>query len=176
MGQISEKTISDLTNSSDVVKHLFIAELRRIDNKLLDMVKRNNRLNNTDGHVGFLYQGEYYLMPGAKRPPMHGERGVLHPELWNDMSVYLKACARLLGDCTMVNQMIFRLVQGCKSRQDVRDALPEAVVVQDKLLGLNEFPRTRPTAYTLEGDERAKRQYKKVEPIMLYYAGSHLLL
>lgn len=176
MGQVSEKTISDLTNSSDVVKHLFIEELRRIDGKLADMVKRNNHLNNTDGHVGFLYQGEYYLMPGASRPPIHGERGVLHPELYEDMVKYLKACARLLGDCTLVNQTIFRLVRGCKSKQDVRDALPEAVVVQDKVLGLNEYQRTRPVAYTLEGDERAIRQYKKVEPIILYYAGSHLLL
>lgn len=176
MTQVDENTISQLTNSSEIVKHLFLAELRRIDAMLEKLVKRNDQLQGLGETVGFMYQGRFYKIAAGKRPPMYGERAIMHDELIPGMMKYLQASARLVTECTLVNQMVFRLTQGCTSRQDIRDALPECIVVQDKLLDLNQYTRTRPAAFTLEGDERAMRQYKKVEPLFMYYAGTHLLL
>ena len=71
--------------------------------------------------------------------------------------------------------MVFRLVQGCTTRQDIRDVLPECLVAQDKDMGLQTFERTRPPAYTLDNDKRAMKQYEKILPIIEYYSGTHLL-
>lgn len=175
MAQITEKNIHENTNSSAIVKHLFLAELKRLDNTLADLVRDNENLQHVFDTVGFQYQGEFYKLSNADRIPPHGERLALHGSLVERMQRYLDRSGRLLWECTQVNQMVFRLVQGCTTRQDVRDALPECLVAQDKEMGLLEFERTRPAAYTLDNDKRAMKQYEKILPIIEYYSGTHLL-
>lgn len=172
--QLGEDTIAKLTNSSDVVKHLFNPELRRLDNMLLDIIKQNEECLILRDTAGFLYQGNFYKRKGWQAPAF-GERHPLHESLFKTMQFYQEQTSKLLMEVHMINQMVFRLVQGCLDRQDVRDALPECIVVQDKHMELNKYPRTRPVAYTLDGDKRAMAQFQKVLPAMEYYAGTHLL-
>lgn len=175
MAQISERTIYDNTNSSSIVKHLFLSELKRLDDQLVNINKQNEECHNLYGLAGFQYLGEFYRIKNASSAPTHGERVALHASLYPMMQGYLERSSRLLSECTKVNQMVFRLVVGCINRQDVRDALPECLVAQDKDMGLSSYERTRPAAYTLESDHRAMRQYEKVLPLMEYYAGTQML-
>lgn len=173
MAQVSEKTILQVTNSSHIVKYLFLAELKRLDDVLLKLIEDNEQLQGVYGTAGFSYLGEFYISKKANRIPGYGEQVQLHPQLYDRMQKYNEQSARLLTECTMVNQMVFRLVTGCTTRQEVRDALPECLVAQDA--EFTKLERTRPPAYTLDKDERALRQYHKVLPLIEYYAGSHLL-
>ena len=160
MTQISEKNIHENTNSSAIVKHLFLAELKRLDDTLAELVRENENLQGVFDTVGFQYQGEFYRVSNASRIPPYGERLTLHDSLVERMQRYLDRSGRLLWECTQVNQMVFRLVQGCTTRQD---------------MGLQTFERTRPAAYTLDNDKRAMKQYEKILPIIEYYSGTHLL-
>ena len=175
MAQLGVKTIYELTNSSSIVKELFLVELSRLDDYLLKIIKQNEECSGWYNTAGFMYLGEFYQGKNATRAPTHGERVVLHESLYDMMTNYLNQSARLLRECHMVNQMVFRLVQGCSTKQDIRDVLPECLVAQDKDSDFMSLERTRPAAFTIQNDDRALRQYKMVLPLMEYYAGSKLL-
>lgn len=175
MPQIGSATIGQVANSSEIVKHLFLAELVRLDSVLNGIIDKNDRINGIDVSAGFLYQGEFYQRSNAARPPTYGERLTLNPELWPAMDKYLKASSRLIMEVHLVNQAVYRLVRGCMSYQDVRDALPECLVAQDQTGKYKELPRTREAAWTLAGDPMAIKQYEKILPSIEYYAASHLI-
>lgn len=175
MAQIGTRTINDISNSSEIVKHLFFAELTRLDDVLNKLIDQNDRIHGIDISAGFMYQGEYYLRSNASRAPTYGERLMLNPELWEKMNNYLKAASRLVMEVHLVNQTVFRLVRGCMTYQDVRDALPECLVVQDQSGRYKGLGRTREAAWTLDGDKRALEQYEKILPSIEYYAAAHLI-
>lgn len=175
MAQMGTKTISDIANSSDIVKHLFLAELKRLDNLLNEIIDKNDRIHGIDISAGFMHQGEYYQRSNASRPPSYGGRLSLNPDLWAEMDKYLSASSRLLMEVHLVNQMVYRLVRGCMTYQDVRDALPECLVVQDQTGRYKGLERTRPAAWTIVGDPMAVNQYRKILPSIEYYAAAHLI-
>lgn len=175
MAQIGTKTIGQVANSSEIVKHLFFAELARLDGVINNLIDKNDRINGIDVSAGFMHQGEYYQRTNSTRQPTAGERLMLNPDLWPAMDKYLKACSRLIMEVHLINQTVYRLVRGCMTTQDVRDALPECLVVQDQTGNYKELPRTRDAAWTLAGDAMALNQYEKILPSIEYYAASHLI-
>lgn len=176
MAQVSKKTIATITNSSEIVKSLFDAELTRIDGMLDRIIAKNEEATNIFNTAGFLYMGEFYRHSKANSIPTHGNRIPLDSSLIPMMLEYLGASALILEEASKINQMVFRLVQGCTTKEDVRDVLPECLIAQDKVHGFASMPRTRKSAFTIEGDARAQRQYAMVLPLIEYYAGSHLLI
>ena len=168
MPQIGTNTISQIANSSEIVKHLFLAELVRLDGVLNGIIDKNDRIHGIDVSAGFMHQGEFYQRSNASRLPTAGERLMLNPDLWPAMDKYLKVSSRLIMEVHLVNQTVYRLVRGCMTYQDVRDALPECLVVQDQTGKYKELPRTRDAAWTLKGDAMALNQYEKVLPSIEY--------
>lgn len=175
MPQIGSQTIGQVANSSEIVKHLFLAELVRLDGVLNGIIDKNDRIHGVDASAGFLHQGEFYQRSNSTRAPTIGERLVLNPDLWSLMDKYLKACSRLTMEVHLINQTVYRLVRGCMSYQDVRDALPECLVAQDQTGNYKGLSRTREAAWTIAGDERATAQYEKVLPSIEYYAATHII-
>lgn len=175
MPQVGTTTINQIANSSEIVKHLFFAELTRLDGVLNGIIDKNDRTHGIDVSAGFMYQGEFYQRTNASRAPTAGERLALNPDLWSAMDKYLKAASKLIMEMHVVNQTVYRLVRGCMSYQDVRDALPECLVVQDQTGKYKELPRTREAAWTLKGDAMALSQYEKVLTAIEYYAAAHLI-
>lgn len=57
MPQIGSATIGQIANSSEIVKHLFLAELVRLDGVLNGIIDKNDRINGVDVSAGFLHQG-----------------------------------------------------------------------------------------------------------------------
>jgi len=175
MEQIGTTTINQIANSSNIVKHLFIAELARLDNVLNGIIDLNDKINGIAISAGFLYQGEFYQRSNASQTPTWGERITLNPDLWGKMDGYLKSASRLIMEVHVINQTVYRLVRGCLTYQDVRDALPECLVVQDQSGNYKSLPRTREAAWTLKGDAMAIKQYEKILPSIEYYAAAHLI-
>lgn len=175
MAQVGTKTISDIANSSEIVKHLFMAELKRLDMVLNGIIDKNDHIHGVPVSAGFMYQGEFFQRSNASRPPTYGERLALNPDLWGEMDKYHRATSRLIAEVHLVNQTVYRLVRGCMTYQDVRDALPECLVVQDQSGNYKGLPRTRPAAWTIEPNSMAWNQYEKVLPSIEYYAAAHLL-
>lgn len=173
--QLGEKQIREMTNSSELVQELFLAELRRLDKVLDSIITRNGETFAVYNSTGFLYLGEFYSSSRSSQQPPSGHRLVLANHLLDDMREYLEQAGKLLLEVHMVNQMVFRLVQGCKTYQDVRDALPECLIAMDKQGHLKSLQRTRKAAFTLDNDAMALRQYEKILPIIEYYAGTHLI-
>lgn len=175
MPQIGTQTIGQVANSSEIVKHLFFAELARLDSVLNSIIDKNDRINGIDISAGFMHQGEFYQRTNATRQPTAGEKLMLNPDLWPAMDKYLKASSRLIMEVHLVNQAVYRLVRGCMSHQDVRDALPECLVAQDQTGNYKGLQRTREAAWTLAGDAMALSQYEKILPSIEYYAATHLI-
>lgn len=175
MPQIGSQTIGQIANSSEIVKHLFLAELVRLDGVLNSIIDKNDRIHGIDVSAGFMHQGEFYQRSNATRQPTAGEELMLNPDLWSVMDKYLKAGSRLIMEVHLINQAVYRLVRGCMSVQDVRDALPECLVAQDQTGKYKGLPRTREAAWTLVGDAMAMSQYEKVLPSIEYYAATHLI-
>lgn len=175
MPQIGTTTIGQVANSSEIVKHLFLAELARLDGLINGLIDKNDRIHGIDVSAGFMHQGEYYQRTNATRQPTAGEKLMLNPDLWPAMDKYLKACSRLIMEVHLINQAVYRLVRGCMTTQDVRDALPECLVAQDQTGNYKKLPRTRDAAWTLAGDAMALNQYGKILPSIEYYAASHLI-
>lgn len=173
MQQLSDATLAGMTNSCNLVKHLFAAEIRRLDGMLIELGKSNDRAIDGQPSAGFMYKGDYFLRADYKNPPAHGERKVLVPDLWDQMGKYQEETSKLLMDIHKINQMTFRLVKGCNTAQDIRDALPECLV--NVSAEMRQLPRTNQEGWTILGDERAVRQFEKVKPLMEFYSATSLM-
>lgn len=175
MSRITKGIIDGIANSSEIVKHLFEADLNRLEEVLNKLVDDNDKLIGEYNTAGFMHQGEFYERTNATRSPGFGERHTLHPDLWARMSQYSREVSRLIMEVHIVNQTVYRLVRGCTTYQDVRDALPECLVKQDRSGKYSPLPRSREAAWTLVGDKLATSQYEKVLPAIEYYASTHLI-
>lgn len=165
--------ISNLTNSMAIVHMLFEGEIRRMSRSIEELVKANDRLLNIPPSVGFLFNGDYYVRNADVNLPAFGERHPLHEDLWDQMQTYHLEMSKLMLNIDLVNQMCHRLVKDCVTTQDLRDALPDCLIsLSPEAMKLT---RTRPEAFTLEDDEREKRQYAKVKPLIEFYSATRMM-
>lgn len=149
---------------------LFKKENDRLRAFTLKLVKENYRLGGaTDG---FIYAGTYYSdLPDSMKSK--GKRGSLHHSLEPQMVEYLKDETITNFDKVRIEQALALVLRDARSWQDVRDALPNGLA--EMLMETKSLPRTRPEAYTLIGNERAERQYAKIEPLIQIYLASRLM-
>lgn len=61
--QLGEKQIREMTNSSELVQELFLAELRRLDKVLDSIITRNGETFAVYNSTGFLYLGSSIRVP-----------------------------------------------------------------------------------------------------------------
>jgi hypothetical protein len=152
---------------------IFEPEYRRLA-KWIDILCANNREAYGDPElIGFIYNGEIYK-PLAANVPNHAiKRRGLHPTLMSNMDNYLKDLNTLTTDKSFISQSLFKILDPCENNQDIRDALPNCLV--DTLPELQGISRGRPEAWSIEGDERATRQYQQMVPKIQMYASARLL-
>lgn len=171
--QLTGSVLDNLTNSMPIVHMLFDGEKRRFAKMMEELTSSNDRLLNVGASTGFMFNGDFYKRNTKAVAPMHGERHALHADLHEPMMKYLQETAKLMLDINKINQMCFRLIKGCTSTQDIRDALPDCLIsLSNEVMA---FSRTRPEAWTLEGDERAQRQYQLVRPLIEFYSATRLM-
>lgn len=171
--QLTGSMLDTLTNSMGIIRILFEGEERRLSKLLEELTASNDRLLKVGASTGFMFNGDFYKRNTKAKPPMHGERHALHETLWEPMMQYLQETSKLVLDINKINQMCHRLVKGCVTLNDLRDTLPECLVALTPELA--NLQRTRPEGWTLQGDERAMRQYGQVKPLIEFYSATRLM-
>ena len=153
-----------------LARALFKKENDRLKAFTLKIIKENRQLGGSSD--GFIYAGIYYSdLPDNMKSK--GKRGSLDPSLIPQMEDYLKDDFQTNFDKVRIEQALSLILNDARSWQDVRDALPNGLA--EMLDETKSLQRTRPEAYTLEGNERAQRQYAKLQPLIQIYLASRLM-
>jgi hypothetical protein len=158
------KTINGL------LKILFEREEVHLSNQEKAMIIRNTEAGGSpDGfrHLGVIYSP----LEGYARP--RGTYNMLPISLIPDIDQLVADRALLALDKDRIRQALTLVLRDCKSIQDHRDALPNCM--KDFILGANSLERTRPEAFTLEGNPRSYAQYVKLREKIEFYTAARLL-
>lgn len=150
---------------------LFTAEKRRAVS-IIDVIFRDNRKLMPNHGDGFSFAGDVYRPSDA---PTRGKLVYtpLHISLDPRIREYMSDQAQVSQDKRLMEQTFLMLLSPCKTYQDVRDALPDCL--QDALSQISSYMRERPEAYTIQGNERAMRQYEKILPRIEFYSAVRLI-
>lgn len=156
-----------------LMNKLFEPEGRRLQTWIDQLCKKNAEIKNLVEPVGFMYSGRWYRPSHQLRPGKY-PKVQLHISLWPEISNLHRDIGIVKNDKQFIGQTLAQLLARCNDLQDVRDTLPECLVpfADD---WITSFARTRPEAFTIEGNERALRQYERVLPKMEVYSMSRLL-
>lgn len=156
-----------------VLEKLFEAEKRRLAGVILELNNSNKRLKSLTAD-GFLYGGQVFMPSGVSTVVQQGVcKPTLHFTLNNTMEAWLKDEKTVKDDLCLIKQMLFRVLKPCTSDREIRNALPECLVVL--VPGMGNEPRADNAGYTLRGDLRAMRQFSKLVPKMEIYSVGRLL-
>lgn len=76
------------------------------------------------------------------------------------------------GDAKALSAIFTNVVEGCKTEEDLRNALPDIVVPEELKL---KYPRTKEAAFTIISNDLQYRQYMKYMDKLYLYASYRLL-
>lgn len=151
-----------------IMEDLFMADKARLQRRL------SRALAEVEGETtnsAFHYKGKTYFVTGE--PAMRGARVVdVPPTIIPQLESYLEDKNQVERDETIIKQLVAALLHECKTSQDIRDALPDAIVPQNIMA---EKERTRPAGYPFQSNPRLLRQFKKYEDAIFQYAAAKLL-
>jgi hypothetical protein len=157
--------------TDQIIDKLFAAETRRLQNWIDKISIQNQEVHGGDPLAGFLHQGKWYR---------HSSIGVGKFEkvplalcLHGEMNSYLSDERITQNEQQLVRQGVLSIIRECHQLQELRDALPDCLA--DCFPELQALSRTREEAYTIEHDERAKRQFAKIRPKIELYATTRLI-
>ena len=158
------------------LKDLFVAEKRRLDKSIADLIRANNEAKGVQA-VGFLYQGEYYtaegfMQMGGLAAATAGKEN-LHDSLNSKMEWHVKSSQKVAHDERMIGQIIFKLLSPCEDLQSMRDTLPDCL--SEMIPAPKGRPRHNEVGYSLRQDTRGEAQFKKLLPTIEFYAAARLM-
>lgn len=151
-----------------ILDDLFMADKARLQRRL------SRALAEVEGETtnsAFHYKGKTYFVTGV--PAMRGARVVdVPPANIPQLESYLEDKNEVERDAAIIRQLVVALLHECENSQDIRDALPDAIVPQNIMA---EKERTRPAGYPFQTNPRLLRQFKKYEDVIFQYAAAKLL-
>ena len=150
------------------------AEARRLNRTLTEINTRNKVLGKHPVD-GFLFDGEFYMpaIPERKIPGLNQQKPTLHVSLWNDLEEFRKDQTLTKTDIQRVQQVLFLLVSGQSTWQDMRDALPD--FFSEICPEIRALSRSRPEGFSLKGNERHLRQFEAMKERMAVYLVARLM-
>lgn len=151
------------------VKALFEPEGRRIERMVTELDKTNREVSQS-GMWGFMWNGQPFLPSCAPHRPNRFQ--TLHFSLRHEGDALLKDMKIVEDDKKMIRQMLNLLVKNVDTVEEVRNALPDAVVEMSR--EMYSYPRTREAGYTLQ-DDRQQRQFIKMLDKIEFYAATRLM-
>lgn len=155
---------------SMVMHELTKPQLNQFQKTIEDLWNQNHELHGKKVEC-FTYQGIFY------RPAIVPAGGItrleLHEELHSQMENFLKEKAMFEGDMSEIKQALLKLLQKCKTGQDIRDAFPDCI--SHCLPDIIRLNRTRDTAWSIQDEPRSIRLYEKALPKMEYYSATRLI-
>lgn len=157
-----------------IVNPMKEAEARRL-NRTLTEINTRNRVIGKHGHDGFIFDGEFYMpaISGRQIPNVNQQKATLHISLWPEMEEFRKDQSLTKTDIQMVQQVLFLLVSGQSTWQDMRDALPD--FFSEICPEIRSLTRSRPEGFSLKGNERHLRQFEAMKERMAVYLVARLM-
>ena len=121
----------------------------------------------------FLYRGALHSsLPGFRIRDI-GPIAGLHRDLHARMDRYLERRERLGRDRTRIRNALSVVGLRCRTRQELRDVLPETLVAQ--VPALARMARSREEGYLLAGNPVLLRQFRDMVDLVLDYQANRLL-
>lgn len=151
---------------------LFEAEQRRIDRSVEELDRQNREVK---GHktYGFIHQGRVFMPQNNPNIPDHRGRESLAFPLHKQGNMLVQDLRAVSDDKQMIEQLVYLLIKDCETVQSVRDTLPESLVgLSDELA---QYTRLSQEGYTLDGNERAQRQFAKLKDKIDFYTATRLI-
>lgn len=154
-----------------LIVKLFEAEHRRLAKNELGLVMSHRELTGSEID-GFIYRGQFYTDLGQKIASKGTKTGP-HPSLVPKILAHLADKKEIAFDKQRIKQALVLTLDHCRSRQDVRDALPN--VLGELIPECKDIPRTRPEGFGIENHSRKSAQYEKLREKIEFYAAARLL-
>lgn len=155
-----------------LVRSLTSAEETAILRDGLALVQQHNTLSPTSPVDVLSHQGESFAGPttGLGLRPLIGPP---HPTLVEQLDLLVQRKKTLAHDRKRIMNILGLMSRHARSLQDFRDLLPE--ICSSLLPELSQFQRTREEAYSIQGNERALRDYHTLRGLIEFYAASRLI-
>ena len=150
---------------------LFRAENSRLKKRELEMVSENRKIS-AEHYDGFFYQGQYYT-DLDRALAAKGLKSGLHPSLVPQMERHMKDKREVEFDRLRVKQALAILLKGCRTAQDLRDALPNQLA--EMIDQIKPIARSRPEGFTIMDDPRKYKQYQMLREKIEFYTVTRLL-
>jgi len=156
---------------------VFEFELMRYEDSRLNSLLQNLlNANKAAGksNLGFLYNGKSYSpYTDTQLQKANIRLKPIHSTLENEAEHYAFLANKLEQDSQYVYQHLSVLLLKCKSKQDVRDALPDAVV--EPFAEFSGMTRTRPEGFIVSDNPLLKKQFSVFQDIVRYYISNRLI-
>ena len=157
-------------NVTAILKAVFEKEEAQLTKREHALIAKNAELSGpSDGfrHMGIIYT----LLTGTAR--RMGSYGSLDRSLLPTMETLLAERQTIEGDKDRIRQALAMVLKDCRSHQDMRDALPNAV--KDLILECRSLERARGEGFTLADNPRSYTQYMKLREKIEFYVSTRLL-
>jgi hypothetical protein len=160
--------------TASLVEQLFTPEQRRLNKELQRINTTNKKLKGVSVD-GFIHSGIFFL-PKEISVTLAGagqKKSVLHDQLRGEMDQWLRDWNIIRSDTVQVRQTLYQLLKPCRTYIEARNTLPECLA--SLVPGYASHPRADPVGYTLEGNERATRQFLKCLPKIEIYSAARFI-
>lgn len=154
-----------------MINEILLEEWNRLQKRLKDITTENQALGGTMN--AFRYDGR---LRGVV--PLASLRGMkvkdLHPSLCDTFQYYLENVEQLQSDMAKIRCGLSVALVRCKTKQNVRDMLPDAVVTH--IADLRGIDRMNPEGFLLQDTPVLQEQFSETVNLILDYMTRKLLL
>lgn len=170
----AKKTIESAKRNliTSLLNILFEPEERRLDLVVTELDKQNREMK---GHTrqGFILGGRIFIPQKSQHNRDKGGYPSLAWPLNEQANAFLRDANSIRDDKQMISQIMGLAIMPCSTVDDIRNALPESIVVLNSdLLAL---PRTNVEGYTLLGNERSMQHFRVMSAKVDFYAALRMV-
>lgn len=169
---MSKRPVTLYDVQSLLVRSLTLPEETAIHHAGLALVQQHNSLSPTSQVDVLSHQGESFAGPTAGMG-LRPQIGPPHASLIGQADLLVQRKKTLAHDRKRIMNILGLMSRHARSLQDFRDLLPE--VCSSLLPELSQLSRTREEAYSIQGNERAMRDYHTLRGLIEFYAASRLI-
>ena len=163
--EISSATISSFDYQ------LFKSEAERISKIKLELHDKNERLLGIVAS-GFKVSGKVYYIRRVQGTQGNLSFPTLHFNLREEGNNLLQQIDKLDVHKSLIRQMLLKISMKCKDAQDLRDAIPEAIV---SMFNLSHLQRLRNEGWVFADNARETKQYNRIADLIAFYSAMQLM-
>jgi hypothetical protein len=155
-----------------IKRQLFKAELRRHNEIIEELNERNSKIKQIQ-YIGFTHRGDFFIPKSCQHIRIKPKLPTLAFELIPEAEKFFLELDKFNLDSKQIHQILFKLLNPCMDKQDIRDALPECIVALFPKLSAIE--RRNEPQWSIRNNPRAIKEYQKILPKIEMYSMSRLL-